>query len=208
LAGLYLITPEAIDLATFPARLKAALEPGKVSCLLIAPQGVSDAERQAIAEALVPIAQKHDVAVLLTDDTRTAGRAKADGVHISSSIEDLKAAVKTFRPGRIVGAGGLKTRHEAMEAAEMDVDYVFFGLIDRPEDPETHPKSLDLATWWVPLFEAPVVIMAGATLESVREAAETGAEFVAVRHVVWSDPEGPASAILAAAAAADVEVPA
>ena len=207
MAGLYLITPETIDLATFPDRLEAALSAVSVDCLLIAPIGATEAERQAIAERLIPLAQAHDTAALVAEDSRIAGRAKADGVHVSSGVDDLKAAIKSFKPSRIVGAGGLKTRHEAMEAGELDVDYVFFGLLDRPEDPETHPKSLDLAEWWVPLFDAPAVIMAGSSLESVREAAQTGAEFVAVRHAIWSSPDV-AAAMLAAAAAADTEVPA
>ncbi|MBP0644271.1 hypothetical protein J8J17_20960, partial [Mycobacterium tuberculosis] len=48
----------------------------------------------------------------------------------------------------IVGAGGLKTRHAAMEAGERDVDYVFFGLTERAEDDDVHPRTLELAAWW------------------------------------------------------------
>ncbi|MBP0651582.1 thiamine phosphate synthase, partial [Mycobacterium tuberculosis] len=83
----------------------------------------------------------------------------------------LDDALRALKPGGIVGAGGLKTRHAAMEAGERDVDYVFFGLTERAEDDDVHPRTLELAAWWVPLFEAPCVMLAGGSLASVAEAA-------------------------------------
>ena len=105
-----------------------------------------------------------------------------------------------------VESDGVRARATALlEAAERDVDYVFFGLLDKPEDDALHPKTLDLADWWVPLFDAPCVVLAGASLASVATAAATGAEFVALRRVVWEHPDGPAVAIAAAAALARAE---
>lgn len=206
---LCLVTPRDVDLATFPATLKAAVAAGDVASLIVALEGGSDMTRQRIAEILTPIAQGHDVAVLVRNDTRAAGRAKADGVHVDTGLVDLRAALDTFHPDGIVGAGGLETRHEAMEAGDTAVDYVFFGDLDRPETAETAPRSLDLAGWWVPLFEPPVVLLAGASLSSCDAAAATGAEFVALRDAIWTDPRGPAEAVaeanrrLAAAAPAE-----
>jgi thiamine-phosphate pyrophosphorylase len=195
LTRLYLITPRDIDLATFPVRLAEALAGGDVASLLIAPEGVSEMALQRMAEVLTPIAQDAGVAVMVRDDTRATGRAKADGIHIETGIADIKAAITSFHPQRMVGAGHILTRHDAMEAAEAGADYIFFGLIDRPEEPDAHPKSLDFADWWVPLFEPPCVVMAGSTLASIDEVAETGADFVAVRDAIWLDPRGPRAAI-------------
>ncbi len=192
---IYLITPRDIDLATFPARLDQALAGGDVASLLIAPENVSEMALQRVAEVLTPIAQKAGVAVLVRDDTRAAGRAKADGIHIETGIAEIRTAVSSFHPQRIVGAGNILTRHDAMEAAEAGADYIFFGLIDRPEEPEAHPKSLDFADWWVPLFEPPCVVLAGSTLASVDEVAETGADFVGLRDAIWLDPRGPRAAV-------------
>ncbi len=192
---IYLITPRDIDLATFPARLEQALAGGDVASLLIAPENVSEMALQRVAEVLTPIAQKAGVAVLVRDDTRAAGRAKADGIHIETGIAEIRTAVSSFHPQRIVGAGNILTRHDAMEAAEAGADYIFFGLIDRPEEPEAHPKSLDFADWWVPLFEPPCVVLAGSTLASVDEVAETGADFVGLRDAIWLDPRGPRAAV-------------
>jgi thiamine-phosphate pyrophosphorylase len=150
---------------------------------------------QRMAEVLTPIAQDAGVAVMVRDDTRATGRAKADGIHVETGTADIKTAVTSFHPQRMVGAGHILTRHDAMEAAEAGADYIFFGLIDRPEEPDAHPKSLDFADWWVPLFEPPCVVMAGSSLASIDEVAETGADFVAVRDCIWLDPRGARVAI-------------
>jgi thiamine-phosphate pyrophosphorylase len=195
LTRIYLITPRDIDLATFPARLQDALAGGDVASLLIAPEGVSEMTLQRIAEVLAPIAQAAGVAAMVRDDTRATGRAKADGIHVETGLADVVAAVKSLQPQRMVGAGRILTRHDAMEYAEAGVDYVFFGLLDRLEEPEAHPKSLGLADWWMPVFQTPCVVMAGSSLASVDDVAETGADFVALRDAVWLDPRGPRAAI-------------
>jgi len=195
LTRIYLITPRDIDLATFPDQLEQALAGGDVASLLIAPAGVSEMTLQRIAEVLTPIAQKAGVAAVVRDDMRAGSRAKADGIHIETGIADIRTAVSAFQPQRFVGAGHVLTRHDAMEAAEAGADYVFFGLIDRPEEPETSPKSLDFADWWVPLFEPPCVVLAGSTLASIDEVARTGADFVALRDAIWLDPRGPRAAV-------------
>ena len=43
-------------------------------------------------------------------------------------------------------------------------------LVD--EDAEAHPKSLDLAVWWAPLFEIPSVCLAGSEIGSVVDVAD------------------------------------
>lgn len=200
MARLYLVTPRDVDVTTFPAVLDETLAAGDVASLLIAIDGGSDMARQRIAEILTPIAQKHGVAVLVRNDTRAAGRSKADGVHIDTGKADLDGALENFHPASIVGAGGLATRHEAMEAGETDVDYVFFGDLDRPEFAEGNPRARELAEWWVPLFEPPVVVLGGSDLASLDACAATGAEFVALRDAIWTHPDGPAAAVAAATA--------
>lgn len=223
---LVLVTPAEGDIGVLADDLRRALSGGDVAAVLIARSG-SEAERQVVAERLVPIAQGAEAAAVVIGDTRAAGRSKADGIHldigggeddpalpapdddedaeddgdddappsrsdpVTAEVADM---VARFR-GKIVGVGGLRTRHAAMAAAEADPAYVMFGLLDRPDAPETHHKTLALADWWVPLFEVPCVALAGATVEAVAEAASTGAEFVAVRSFVWAHPEGPAAAV-------------
>jgi len=153
----------------------------------------------------VPIAQHRDVAALIANDTRIAGRAKADGIHIDTGLDELKAMVEKFQPKYIVGAGGLGQRHEAMLAGETGADYVFFGRLDRPENEEAHPQDLELGNWWVELFQPPCVVMAGGTLASVGEVIEAGADFIGLRDAIWTHPEGAAAAIQIANALIDAD---
>jgi thiamine-phosphate pyrophosphorylase len=189
-ARLFLVTPPQIDAVSFPSRLAEALAGGEVAAVLIASQA-----REDVIGALVPLIQNAGAAALVADDTRLAGHVGADGVHVESGIADLRLAVTSFRPKRIVGAGNLHSRHAAMEAGELDVDYLFFGRPHGDSHDEAHPKALDLAEWWSELMRIPAVIMAGRSLDSVAEAASTGADFVALHDAVWSHPGGAAEAI-------------
>jgi thiamine-phosphate pyrophosphorylase len=202
-ARLFLITPRAVDAATFAPQLEAALAAGDVASLLIAPDVATTAELQAIAEALVPIAQRHDVAALVIGDSRVMGRAHADGIHIEAGEAALKDAIDALQPKSIVGAGNLRVRHEAMEAGEAGADYIFFGLLDLEEGEEPHRKTLDLGAWWAELFEPPCVLLAGRSMASVEACARTGADFVALRAAVWEHPDGPAAAVAEANAVLD-----
>ena len=47
----------------------------------------------------------------------------------------LQKAIEALKPDFIVGAGGFATKHDAMEAGELDIDYVFFGPLSGPIDP-------------------------------------------------------------------------
>jgi thiamine-phosphate pyrophosphorylase len=195
---LYLISPIDLDPDSFPQAVEAALSGGDVACLLIADGGWGEGAAQKIAERVVPIAQAAGTAVLLQNDTRSAGRARADGVHVDAGSETLAGALETFHPNGIVGVGDIRSRHDAMQVAEMGADYVFFGLIERSEDAEVHPKTLQFADWWSEVFETPCVALCGSAFSGIGTCAATGADFVAVRGAIWNHPDGPAAAVTAA----------
>ena len=185
---LCLVTPLDIDGATFAPLLQEALAGGDVASLIIT---AAPAALQGVAEALVPVAQARGVAALVHNDTRIAGRAKADGVHADSGLADLAATIAALRPKKIVGAGNLWSRHDAMLAGEADPDYVFFGRLDGDTGDRIFGKALDLAAWWSAIMKIPAIVMGGTSLELVSEAAEAGVEFVALRRAVWEHAARP-----------------
>lgn len=195
---LFLITPPLFSLEDFLPKLADALSGGDVACLLVTTNGLDDAALQKVAARIAPLVQAARAALLIQNNTRVAGRVRADGVHCDGDLEDLKLALETFKPAQIVGAGDIRTRHEAMNLAETGIDYVFFGLLDLTETPQAHRKTVDFATWWSELFEVPCVALGGSDLASLEETARTGADFVALRGAVWDHPEGPAAAVRAA----------
>lgn len=200
--SLYLFTPlieRAEDIAPV---LSAALEAADVACvfLRLAPMGESESAR--LASKLAPLVQERGAAALFAD-ARIAGRANADGVHIFGQGEPLLAslsdAIASMKPQRIVGAGGLRTRHDAMSAGELDIDYVAFG----EPAPDGWTPEIDFIVervgWWSGIFNVPCVGFAPA-LADVEPIAQAGADFVALGDAIWLDERGPAVAIAEAAA--------
>ena len=105
---MFLVTPPSVEAASFAPRLGEALAAGDVAAVLIAERPAGELE--ALAAALVPVIQEAGAAALVADDTRLAGHVKADGVQIGTGLEDLRLAVESFRPKRIVGAGEHRRR--------------------------------------------------------------------------------------------------
>ena len=132
-----------------------------------------------------------DCALLIETDARLAARLGADGVHVAGA--DLAAAIESLKPERIVGAGSLRTRDEAMTAGELGADYVMFG------EPRRGARAMDLkalaerVSWWAEIFETPCVAYADA-ISAAGELARAGAYFVAVDEAIWSAVSPPEAA--------------
>lgn len=192
---LFLVTPPAFDAGQLAEKLKDGFQGGDVACVLIYMPEAESRELQAAAETLVPVIQAGGAAALIYRDTQVAGRSGADGAHVDTSLDDLKMAVESLQPAKIVGAGGTRLKHEDMEWAETGIDYLFFGRLDLEEKPDPHPKTVTRADWWAELFETPCVALAGNTMASVEAAAATGADFVALKDAVWQHEDGAAAAV-------------
>lgn len=192
---LVLIAPETDDAEALAATVTDALRGGDVATLILPQYAMGDTAYQVLAERIVPIAQRADVAVVIAGDSRVAGRAKADGLHVEEGIDAAADAVGKFSPKLIVGVGRVKDRHVALEVGELRPDYVFFGRLEGDIKPEAHPKVLALAEWWASMVEIPCIVMGGTGIASALEVAGTGAEFVAMRRAVFDDPRGPAQAV-------------
>jgi thiamine-phosphate pyrophosphorylase len=192
---LFLVTPPEFDPAQLAGKLKDGFQGGDIACVLIYMPDAETRDLQSAAETLVPIIQAGGAAALIYRDTQVAGRSGADGVHVDTSLEDLKLAVESLQPAKIVGAGGTKLKHEDMERAETGIDYLFFGRLDLEEKADPHSKTVSRADWWSELFETPCVALGGNTMASVEAAAATGADFVALKDAVWQHEDGAAVAV-------------
>lgn len=204
---LVLIAPEIDDPDRLAVVLGDALRGGDVASVILPQYGLDDGLFQACAEKAVPVVQEAGAAAIVAGDTRTAGRAKADGIHVSGGAQDLAAAMERFSPKLIVGGGSAKTRHAALDLGELRPDYVFFGKLDGDIKPEAHPRNLDLAEWWASIIEIPCIVMGGSDPQSAVEVAETGAEFVALRLAVFGREEAAAQIVAEVNAMLDEQAP-
>ena len=126
---------------------------------------------------------------MLDGHAELVARAGADGAHLTG-IDVFSDAVERLKPERIAGCGGLKTRHDAMVAAERGADYVMFGDIAGGQRP-AFEAIVERIEWWAELFQSPCVGFA-ASLDEVGRLARAGADFVAVGDGIWDHADGAA----------------
>jgi thiamine-phosphate pyrophosphorylase len=185
---LYLFTPplDPAALDAFAPRLGAALAAGDVASVLA--RAARGADLKPIVARLGEIVAASEAALLIEGDPRIAARLGADGVHVESA-DAVAEAVASLKGERIVGAGGLRLRDDAMTAAEGGADYVMFGEPGSGDEAQT----LERVGWWAEIFQTPCVAYA-AHLEDVAPLAAAGADFIALGDAVW-DAADPAAAV-------------
>jgi|SRR5581483_474224 len=173
---------------------------------------LADADERGLinrAKAVAAAVQRREIALLLDNRPEIVGRVDADGAHIGG-IEAFAAALATLKPERIAGAGGLRSRHDAMLAGENGADYVMFGDPDRRGHRPPFEAIEERIQWWSELVEIPCIGYAG-TAGDVRPLAQAGADFVALGDWIWTHPDSAAAAVAEAArelAAANPAAPA
>lgn len=171
---LFLMPPSNTDADSIAAGLIAAAKAGDVACLVLPPD-------KAIADKVMPLAQQQNIAVLIKDDSRFAAYEKADGVHVTTGLEDAVAAHKALGRNASVGLVASGSRHAAMEAGETDIDYIAFDLAT--------PSGVDLLTWWVPLFQIPCIGLGAADEAACLDAIAAGADFVMPPDAMWQSAD-------------------
>ena len=204
---LVLVMPETDDADAAARLIGEALRGGDVASVIVPQYGMDDTRFQKLAEKVIPVIQQAGAAALLAGDSRVAGRAKADGLHIAGGVEELGEAIEKHTPKLIVGGGNAQDRHRALEIGELQPDYIFFGKLDGDIKPEAHPKNLALAEWWASMVEIPCIVMGGTNAESALAIAETGAEFAALRLAVFAEPGRAASIVQEVNALLDQKAP-
>lgn len=190
---LYLATPPVADAAALASVLAGLLAAADIAAVLV--RLVDSDERGKInrIKTLAPAIQNAGAALLLDGHVELVARAGADGAHVSG-IGPMNDALEQLKPDRIVGVGGLHSRHDSMVAGEAGADYLLFG---EPEADGRRPSTDAIAGrlgWWAELFQPPCVGYAQAPDEAELFAA-TGAEFIMVGDAIWADARGPGAAL-------------
>jgi thiamine-phosphate pyrophosphorylase len=194
-ARLYLVTPQLADTAAFAEEIDAALAAGDVAAVLLR---LNDADERTLinrAKRVAAAVQRRDIALLIDGRPSLVARIGADGAHLTG-IAAFTAALGALKPDRIAGAGGLRSRHDAMLAGEAGADYVMFGEPDRRGQRPPFAAVEERVEWWADLIELPCVGYA-AQADEVEPLARAGADFVALGDWIWLPPG--ASAAVAAA---------
>ena len=190
---LYLATPVVDDPSALAASLGEALAAADIAAVLLRLKPVDQRTLTTRVKTLAPMIQAKGAAVLLDGNVELVARSGADGAHLTG-IAAMQDALSSLKPDRIVGVGGLITRHDSMSAGEAGADYVLFG---EPDAKGRRPSAAAIAErlqWWAELFEPPCVGFA-ASHQEAHEFAAAGADFVLVGDLIWTDSGGPAAAL-------------
>lgn len=201
-ARLYLLSPLITEADGFAPQLAAACDAGGIAAVLLRFPAADERTLVNHIKALAPIAQDRGIAALVAaegnaDLAAVAMRGGADGVHARGGSAEIRGLRERLRADRILGAGNIRSKHDAMTIGEAEADYIMFGE-PRP-DGSVPPLDavIERAAWWAEIFQIPCVAYAP-TIETVTQLAATGAEFIALADAVWTHPDGPAAAIAAA----------
>ena len=173
--------------------MDAALAAGNVAAVLLR---LDEADERTLinrVKAIGSVVQRRDIALLLDGRPELVARAGADGAHLSG-IEALHAALPMLKPDRIAGAGGLRSRHDAMLAGETAADYVMFGEPAPRVGRLPFPDLQERLAWWAELFQLPCIGYA-ANADEIRPLAQAGADFVALGEWIWQESGGAEKAV-------------
>jgi thiamine-phosphate pyrophosphorylase len=158
---------------------------GDIAAVIARLAPAADDELAALIRALSSPVHDKGTALLLQDRAALAVKTGADGAHLSTP-QAFCEAVASLKPGSIAGAGGLLTRHEAMQAGEVGADYVMFGEADAAGKRPSLSAIVERVGWWAEIFEVPCVAYAAA-LDEIAALVQAGADFIAVADAVWAD---------------------
>ena len=194
---LYLVTPPALEPATFRDRLALALDAGDIGAVQLRLKDLPDDDIKRAIDVLRPVAQSRDVAFILNDRPDLAVAHGCDGAHVGGTDMD-PARARALLGDLQLGISCYDSRDAAMLAGEAGADYVAFGAFFASGTKDTDIRAdPDLLRWWSEVMELPVVAIGGITPANCGPLVQAGADFLAVVAAVWNHPEGPDAGVRA-----------
>jgi thiamine-phosphate pyrophosphorylase len=194
LPRLYLATPDVDDPSQLAAALPGLLAAADIAAVLVRLRETDQRTMISRVKALAPAVQDGGAALLIDGHAELVARAGADGAHLTG-IAAMEDALPSLKPDRIIGIGGLATRHDSMAAGELGADYVLFGEPDARGERPSPEAIAERLQWWAELFEPPCVGFA-VSREEAAEFAAAGADFLLVGDFIWADPRGAEAALI------------
>jgi thiamine-phosphate pyrophosphorylase len=191
---LYLATQPVTDAAALAPLLDELLAVADIAAVLVRLADTDERGKINRVKALAVSIQKPGAALLLEGHVELVARAGADGAHVSG-IEAMNDALEQLKPDRIVGVGGLHSRHDSMVAGEAGADYVLFGEVEADGGRPAAEAIAERLEWWAELFEPPCVGYAE-TADEAELFASVGADFIMVGDAIWRDGRGPKAALV------------
>jgi thiamine-phosphate pyrophosphorylase len=199
---LYIITPERLDLGSFPDTLARALDAGDVFAVQLRLKTADDGTWKRAIEALLPVCRPRSTALLLNDRADLVVATGCDGAHVGQTDMPARAARRVMGPGRTLGVTCKSSLDLARRAIEDGADYVAFGAFF----PSTSKQVTALADpevlrLWSAESASPSCAIGGITAANLAPVVRARANLLAIIGGVWSHADGPAAGVRAINAA-------
>jgi len=199
---LYILTPETLDLRTFPDLLARALDVGEVAAVQLRLKNVADDVWKASADALRPICRSRSVMLLLNDRAELVTPTGCDGAHVGQDDIPAREARRLMGRGATLGVTCKSSIDLADRAVADGADYVAFGaFFSSTSKHVVHTADPEILRSWSARESVPSCAIGGITASNLAPLVRAGANLLAIIGGVWGDPAGPAAAVRAINAA-------
>jgi len=198
--GLYLITPDAIDIDALATLLPRILP--FAACLQYRRKRTPPSQRVSEAQGLRAICRAAGTCFIVNDDARLAREAGADGVHLGEDDGDIAAARTLLGPGRVIGISCYDNAARARAAVASGAGYVAFGAMFPSSTKPSARRATPALFAETASLGVPRVAIGGITPDNAPVAVAAGADIVAVIGGVFDAPD-PVAAARAIASAFD-----
>ena len=188
---IYLISPPQINIDDFSCNLELALKTKKVPVFQLRLKDYNDEDVVEIGKKLLKICRQYQTLFILNDRLDLALKIGADGIHLGGSDGDIALARKNAPTNFIIGASCYDSKHLAVEAVEVGVDYISFGTFFPSKTKNSAGKpTTEILQWSNEMLDVPLIAIGGIDDNNCQIIAGAGADFIAVISYIWDNEMG------------------
>jgi thiamine-phosphate pyrophosphorylase len=183
----YLISPSKIY-KNFYIDLEKILSSKKVSFFQLRLKKKPKTFIVKIAKKIKRITRKHNVKLIINDDSELAQKVGADGCHIGQLDSTVNSARKNV--GRkTIGVTCHNSKYLALKAYKDKADYLAFGSFFQSRlKPNAKKADLKILFWAKKNIKKPIVVIGGITDKNYKKLIKAGANYIAISTFIWNNP--------------------
>ena len=183
----YLISPNKIY-PNFYIDLNKVLASKKVSFFQLRLKKNTPNEVITIAKKIKYITQKHNVKLIINDNSLIAKKVNADGCHLGQKDDSIKLARKNIKK-KIIGVTCHGSKKLTLLAYKSECDYIALGSFFKSKlKPKTKKADLKILLWAKKNIKKPIVVIGGITDKNYKKLINSGANYIALSTFIWNNP--------------------
>jgi thiamine-phosphate pyrophosphorylase len=141
-----------------------------------------------IAKKIRNITQKHNVKLIINDNSLIAKKVNADGCHLGQKDDSMELARKNIK-NKIIGVTCHGSKKLTLTACKNKCDYIAFGSFFKSRlKPKTKKADLKILIWAKKNIKKPIVVIGGITDKNYKKLMNYGANYIAISTFIWNNP--------------------